>query len=88
MSARKCIKCGYYDGRTCEAGVESDGEGCDFHYETLAKMKRENSKPIRGEGRWYTKNGNYLIYYCSECDSPSIRKTRYCPECGAKKEDL
>ena len=86
--SRKCNKCGYFDGNSCEAGVISSGEGCDYHYETLARMKRERLEPKRNESHWYNKNGNYLVHYCSECDSPSVRKYRYCPECGAKKEDV
>lgn len=86
---RKCSKCGYFDGCSCEAGVTSVGEGCDYHYETLARMKRElSAPPHKKTNRWYTKNGNHLIFFCSECDSPSIRKTRYCSECGSKKEDI
>lgn len=87
--SRKCIRCGYFDGRSCEAGVESKVGGCDYHYETLARMKRERlGSPPRGSGHWYTKNGNYLVFYCSECGTESIRQTRYCPECGSKKEEL
>lgn len=86
--SRKCDKCGYFDGSSCEAGVNSNGGGCDYHYETLARMKRELAEPTRTESHWYTKNGNYLLFYCSDCDAPSIRKTRYCSECGVRKEDL
>lgn len=84
---RKCIKCGFFDGVSCEVGITPNEGGCNHHYETLKKMKRERFVPPRMEKNcWYTKNGNYLVYYCSECNSPSIRKTRYCPECGSRKE--
>ena len=80
--SRKCV---YYDGYSCEAGVASNGDGCDYHYETLARMKRQRYDiPPH---TWHTKNGNYLLYYCSDCGAESIRKTRYCPECGSKKEE-
>lgn len=87
--SRKCSTCRYFDGCSCEAGVENTNGGCDYHYQTLAKMRREQTIPPREERNcWYTKNGNHLVYYCSECNSPSIRKTRYCPECGSRKEDI
>ena len=89
MSNRKCNKCGFFDGIACEAGVKSTYGGCDYHYETLIKMKQEQCKKNPcGKGRWYIKNGNYLLFYCSECDAESIRKTPYCPMCGAKKENI
>lgn len=87
--SRKCSRCGYFDGRSCEAGVESSIGGCDYHYETLARMKRERlGSSQHSQGRWYTKNGNYLVFYCSECNAESVRKTPYCPECGSRKEDV
>ena len=87
--SRKCNKCGYYDGNSCEAGVTPNLDGCDYHYETLKrKMREKEPLPLRGENKWYTKNGNYLVFYCSECDAANIRKTRYCPECGVRKEDV
>ena len=87
--SRKCITCGYFDGVSCEVEIQPNDGGCDYHYETLKRKMRENSPPpMCGANKWYTKNGNYLMFYCSECDAVSIRKTRYCPECGARKENI
>ena len=36
-------------------------------------------------GRW-TKKNDQGVFYCSECDLPSLRWWPYCERCGAKME--
>lgn len=43
--------------------------------------------PIR-HGRWIPYSVKDCLYSCSECNSLPRDRTRYCPNCGAKMEEL
>ena len=55
---------------------------------TINAMPKIEYDPPR-EGRWETMRGLEGLYFCSACKSAQIsQKSRYCPDCGGKMEEL
>lgn len=42
-----------------------------------------DAEPVR-HGRW--SSDDFGVWYCSECGSSQIKRSYFCPECGAKMD--
>lgn len=66
------------------------GNGTHIPLEVLESFNKaiealENQKT----GHWISKPNIYGVVYCSECDYElHTNNTNYCPNCGAKMEEL
>ena len=67
----------------------------DFIFNTLYQQPTAEVQEVK-HGKWEKRClGSYLSggvreewhnYYCSECDKPQLRPSKYCPKCGAKMD--
>jgi hypothetical protein len=57
----------------------------------IARFPTVDAAPVV-HGRWIERRhegmggGWYLLFHCSECDTPSARPRNYCSFCGAKMD--
>lgn len=42
--------------------------------------------PQPKKGHWIAMSEGFTPYECSECESVEFKKSKYCPNCGAKME--
>lgn len=50
--------------------------------ELLDNATTESAVPVV-HGQWSHRKGDGALYRCSECGEASIRRFKFCPECGA-----
>lgn len=56
--------------------------------ETVAEMKSDGWQKVR-HGRWLEhREGRWIYAECSACNSVQDTKTNYCPNCGAKMNEV
>ena len=91
----ECIEIVGTDSKTCdEVCEENQCQSCVLsavfeklaHYEDL---KEQGRLVEQKHGRWIHKDnfiGKYLM--CSECSHVTGRKSNYCPNCGAKMDEV
>ena len=64
--------------------VRSDPMGGLNYKRILTDIPAADVAPVV-HGRWKKKKDSDL-FYCSECELPSMHKWQYCERCGAKME--
>lgn len=75
------------DADAFEANMQNEWERNEIsNGEWIRFREMLNAEPTieidRKRGKWVKKAGSDL-YYCSECDLPSLHDWRYCERCGA-----
>lgn len=66
--------------------------GCETYKEWLENLPVADAQEVR-HGKWHeSRFGNGITvpiskyYICNQCSHTSSKKTRYCPNCGAKMD--
>ena len=72
-----CTDCKEYD---------QEKHNCPRFNRVIRKALTE-AEPVR-KGRWEWIGGYGYQYRCSECIMCAERRTKYCPSCGAKMEEV
>ena len=60
--------------------------------EIIDRQHTIDPESLRPTAHWisdslYVDGKRKLLQWCSLCNCPGLRKTKYCPHCGAKMED-
>jgi len=60
--------------------------------EIIDRQPTIDPESLRPTAHWisdslYVDGKRKLLQWCSLCNCPGLRKTKYCPHCGAKMED-
>lgn len=78
----------------CREECERAYEDCDYTCSMVAPVVNAptiEAEPVR-HGRWFKKpakyNGESRCSYCSECLYTGRKSWKYCPNCGAKMEEV
>lgn len=61
-------------------------------HEIIDRQPTIDPESLRPTAHWisdslYVDGKRKLLQWCSLCNCPGLRKTKYCPHCGAKMED-
>lgn len=64
-------------------------DDCQKEFEAWWMIKKEEETEEQKPGIWIdVPIGRYvLLYRCSKCLKKFVRKSKYCPDCGDKKEE-